>query len=91
MQALEVSVNGKRICIAATAPNKVLSGGLSWTNRQPANWLFNVGGIVGDESGKHFSWDLPSLKTGDEVMFRLIETDSPDSPDNVYDPAFNRD
>lgn len=89
MQALEVSVNGKRLCVAATMPNKVVGVGLTWTIRQSDAWQFNLGGVLGGDSNQHFAWNVPTLKTGDEVLLRIVETESPDSPDRVYDPKFN--
>ena len=86
MQALEVSINGRRICVAGTTPNKVLATGVSWAARDP-NWKFNIGGMVGGDSNEHFAWDVPSLKIGDIVSIRVIETESCDSPDRIYDPA----
>jgi hypothetical protein len=86
MQALEVSVNGRQICVAGTTPNKVLSTALSWTARNPT-WKFHVGGIVGGDSREHFAWDVPELQVGDVVSFRVIETESCDTPARIYDPA----
>jgi hypothetical protein len=46
-----------------------------------------VGGILSDDSENHFAWNLPVIQTGDEVLIRIVETDSPDPPDRIYDPA----
>lgn len=87
MLALEISLNGKRICVAASTPNKVMSTGVSWTFRQPDQWRFNIGGIVGDESNRHFYWATPDLTVNDEIVIRLVETEMPTAPDVIYDPA----
>jgi len=86
MQALEVTVNGQRICIAGTTPNRVLAIGMSWTARDP-RWTFNLGGVTDRESEDHFAWNLPKLAVGDEVSIRIIESETCDDPDRIYHPA----
>ena len=87
MLALEISINGKRLCVAATTPNAVLATGLTWTKREPTDLRFNVGGVTGDDTGNHFNWNVPDLNVGDEISIRIIETERYDEPDGVYHPA----
>ena len=87
MIAYEISVNGKRICIAGTAPlNRVLGASLSWTHHDSDRLTFDVGGIPA-ETDQHFRYNVPEITVGDEIVIRIVETDQIDEPDLVYWPA----
>jgi hypothetical protein len=85
MLGLEVSVNGKRLCIA-TAEN-VVSTIVSWADRDPNRINFHVGGIPATREGEHIEWDTPRLAIGDIVTIRIIEADLADPPGRRYKPA----
>ena len=87
MLAFEVSVNGKRLCIASTATHCVLGVVLSWAKRRADHLDFHVGGIASDDSTQHPDWRTPSLAIGDEVCIRLVDTETHDQPDERYVPA----
>ena len=92
MLAFEISEIGKRLCIAGTEMSDVLSTGLSWvrrTNRRPERLNFNVGGIISGDSRTHFAWTTPSITSGDEITIRLIDADSWDEPEHIYQPSPN--
>ena len=91
MVSFEVSVNGKRICVAGTAPiNRVLGASLSWTHRQSDRLTFHVGGIP-TETDQHFKYNVPEIAVGDEILIRIVETDEIDEPDLTYLPSDRSD
>jgi hypothetical protein len=89
MLAFEISINGKRLCIAGTGMASVVSTGVSWTRREPDTIRFNVGGIVAANPLEHFDWKTPRVGIGDEITVRLIDATIGDDPDEVYQPAPN--
>jgi len=92
MIALEVLLNGKRLCIAGAGDLGVVSANLCWVRRKPVpegvevvGWTpeelyINVGGIdsVTDE---HLEWVRREIEVGCEVTVRVIEVDAVDVPD----------
>jgi hypothetical protein len=79
MLAFEVSVNGQQLCVAAAKP--VLSAILSWTPAEGMKADLNVGGI--SERGgvsEYVDWVNLDCPLGDEIVIRVIDTDSPDEP-----------
>lgn len=87
MLAFEVSVNGKRLCVASTAMHDALGVCISWARRRADHVYFNVGGLASDDAKEHTAWRPPALAIGDEVMIRVIGTDTFDQPDERYSPA----
>ena len=89
MLAFEILVNGKRICVAGTAPvNRVLSAALSWTHHEPDQLRPHVGGIPA-ETDQHFNYHVPEIGLGDELLIRIVETDDIDEPDEFRPPIDN--
>jgi hypothetical protein len=91
MLAFEIAVNGKRVCIAGTSKSKVVATTVTWTYRHPEQVSFSIGGIPDDDSANHMAWTAPLINVGDEVCIRLIDTNSCDAPDSVYDPRITHD
>lgn len=90
MLAFDVSVNEKRVCVAGTESSQVLSIGVTWvreSQHRPERISSNVGGLVAGDNHKHFGWTMPPLSIGDTVTIRLIEVNSADDPEHVYEPA----
>ena len=90
MLAFEISVNGKRLCVAGTAVSDVISTVVSWVrsrSNMPEQLDFHVGGILAGESPTHFGWTTPLIGPGDEITIRLVDTDSWDEPEHLYEPA----
>jgi hypothetical protein len=77
MIAFEVSVNGKKVCVAGA--DRVVGVSVDWTGRTPDRILFAAGGIT-TEGGQahHCAWMVPTIGIGDEVTIRVVETDTPD-------------
>jgi hypothetical protein len=84
MLCYEVMLNGRRLCMAGV-PDGVLVGALTWTGNhstEPPESRTNlrVGGISGDN---HVDWCLEPLSVGDEVVFRLSDSQTADSPTDL--------
>jgi hypothetical protein len=91
MIAFEVSLNGKRACVAGVEGFGVLSAILSWVRRHPekrrqgrtaAEGLIVVGGLRSEASGpgEHLKWISRSLRVGDRVSIRVVDTLKVDVP-----------
>jgi len=91
MIAFEVSLNGKRACVAGVEGFGVLSAILSWVRRHPekrrqgrtaAEGLIVVGGLRSEASGpgEHLKWISRSLRGGDRVSIRVVDTLKVDVP-----------
>lgn len=96
MIAFEIYRNGKKLCTAGAGDAAVLTAILSWSapkgkrrsNRKRASrgvahdLNLHVGGLitVPPNASEHVRWLSTSLRVGDQVTMKLIETDSPDKP-----------
>jgi hypothetical protein len=77
MIGFEVTLNGRRLCIAGANDASVLTAILSFVSKRNELEL-EIGGLA-DEA--HLKWPSPGpLGPGDEVTVRIIETDRPDPP-----------
>jgi hypothetical protein len=104
MRALEIHVNGKRLCTAGIGDDGALTAIVSSvlrpiqatsrkrTPRVKEDLGLHVGGFTPSTS-EHARWKSPKLRTGDEVRIKIIETDRPDRPSSreraVPDEAIN--
>jgi hypothetical protein len=82
MIAFEVSVNGKRHCVAGIGDNCVLNAIVGWGSKPPSNWL-DVGGLNSD-TRHHLRWTPVMLKVGGEVTVRVVDVENPDAPFQSY-------
>ena len=92
MIAFEVSLNGKRACVAGVEGFGVLSAILSWVRRHPEkrrhgrtaeeDLTVDVGGLRSEDSGpgEHLKWISRSLSVGDRVSIRVVDTLKVDVP-----------
>jgi hypothetical protein len=77
MIGFEVTLNGRRLCVAGAGDASVLTAIVSFVSKQNELEL-EIGGLA-DEA--HLEWPSPaSLAVGDEVSVRIVETDQPDPP-----------
>ena len=69
MIAFEIHINGEKKCVAGDAKvlNAILNG--------PPSLSFRVGGLKNDE---HIEWLESSVKVGDEITIRIVETEKVD-------------
>lgn len=85
MLALEMYVNGWKICTAGIEQGCVC--GNVMVGRGPMAREFEstgVGGIAvvsGSSASKHAKWPIATVSIGDEVRFRVVETERPDNPE----------
>ena len=81
MHAFEVSLNGKKLCVAGGGDAGVLTALVNWVGKGgDGDCGLEVGGLI-TPSRQHLSW-IPSrpLKVEDEVHIRIVETDRVDEP-----------
>jgi hypothetical protein len=77
MIGFEVSLNGRRLCVAGANDASVLTAILSFVSKRNELEL-EIGGLAGEA---HLKWPSPGrLGVGDEVTVRIVETDRPDPP-----------
>ena len=77
MIGFEVTLNGRRLCIAGANHANVLTAILSFVEKRNELEL-EIGGLL-DEA--QLKWPSPGrLGLGDEITVRIVETDRPDPP-----------
>jgi hypothetical protein len=84
MTALEIKVNGERICVAGKERLSILSAAVTWLKTRKV-WDFRVRGIT-DQKGyeEHLSWLDRQLGPGDSITIAVVETDGSDEPPRRY-------
>jgi hypothetical protein len=92
MRAFEISLNGKKLCVAGIGDNGVLSAIVNWTGKSgEGDSSIAVGGLVGS-TGEHIRWIEPKpLQLNDELHIRIIDTDKADKPVERYRTKANTD
>lgn len=89
MRALEVSRNGKRLCVAAIGDNGVVDAHVAWNMRsnRVAHPRLNVGGLNSTKN-QFLDWiDQKKLRVGDVITIRAVEVEKPDRPKSTR-PGF---
>jgi hypothetical protein len=81
MIALEVSRNGKRLCVAGVGDNGVVDAMVVWNGRpkQVAHPHLHVGGLH-SATNLFVEWLDRTLRVGDQVTIRVVEVDESDPP-----------
>jgi hypothetical protein len=80
MRAFVVSVNGKQLCTAGIGAEGVLSSHVTWSGREgSSNFHMHVGGLE-TASNQHLNWPVTVIGVGDEIVTRIIETQTVDDP-----------
>jgi hypothetical protein len=81
MVALEVTRNGKRVCVAGIGDDGVVSAHVHWNGRpgRAAHPQLNVGGLHGD-TDVHVTWFGRAIRVGDAVTVRVVEVAESDPP-----------
>ena len=79
MRAFNVSLNGKKLCLAGVGERGVLSAIMSLVARDRGEDLFlQVGGLANEE---HIDWvKQKRLRVADEIRVKIVETGSADRP-----------
>ncbi len=80
MKAFVVLVNGKPLCTAGIGRDGVLSGHVTWAGQGGHGDLsLHIGGL--DSSTDEFvGWPAPDVGVGDEITFRIVESEAVDPP-----------
>lgn len=92
MIALEVSLNGKRVCVAGADDLCALTASVEAFGKlgkmsaplrpddTSGDLCYAVGGMDSRQDVYHY-WQIPTpLKVGDVIQVRILETDAPDPP-----------
>jgi hypothetical protein len=81
MRAFEVSLNGKKLCLAGIGDDGVLTAIVNWVTRGGKGDSFlRVGGLITTVS-EHVAWvNHKPLRVGDQVKIRLVEKSVVDGP-----------
>jgi len=88
MIALEVHLNGEKVCTAGVGELGVLSSIVSWRGTQHyndgtappgASLQLQVSGLT-SPSKEHVRWTERNIRMGDRVEIRVIETSAVDLP-----------
>jgi hypothetical protein len=79
MTALEVFVNGHRVCLVGVGNDGVLGADVSWTGGPETEDFIHlfVGGLA---DGEHVNWTVPPIGVGSEVLIRVVEAQTVDPP-----------
>ena len=81
MKAIEVYVNGEKVCTASVGAEGILRADVSWLGRSPDPGDFDASVTGLDSAAAEFlTWRLPRIGIGDEVAIRPVETDLVDPP-----------
>jgi hypothetical protein len=80
MRAFEISLNGKKICLAGIGDDGVLSTTVTYVPfRKRQDTRLYVGGLVMPQRD-HVRWRQVQLRIGDEVRLKVVETKTVDRP-----------
>ena len=80
MRAFEISLNGKRLCLAGVGKDGVLSTTITHVPfRKRRETRLYVGGIVLPQD-EHVFWKQSILHLGDEVRLKVVEKEKVDVP-----------
>jgi hypothetical protein len=91
MRALEIHVNGKKLCTAGIGDDGVLTAivrsilrpiqaiSRKRTSQAWEDLGIDVAGFI-PSAQEHVRWKSSKLRTGDEIRIKIIETDRPDKP-----------
>lgn len=84
MTALEVQVNGQKVCVAGKEGLNILSVAVTWLKTRKV-WDFRVRGIT-DQKGfeEHLNWLDRQLSPGDSITIAVVETNGSDEPQRRY-------
>src|SRR5882724_9517790 len=78
MRAFEVSLNGKRVCVAGVGDHGVLTAMVEYVLRPDGKEMsLEVGGLITPQK-EHVRWIRQDLEMGDEVRVKLVESGTAD-------------
>jgi hypothetical protein len=85
MVALEVFVNGDRVCLAGVGEKGILSAIIDWADSPhgESETSLSVSGLD-SSTGEHLHWNVPSVGMATEVLARFVDASVVDSPAKRY-------
>jgi hypothetical protein len=84
MRAFKVRLNGKRVCVAGIKGDCVANVNVTHVVGYGRNELYLfIGGLM-SATEEHVRWKVPTLKVGDLVSIKVVETDTADAPVQRY-------
>jgi len=84
MRAFQILLNGKRICLAGIRDDGVLSTTITYVPfRKRKETRLYVGGLELPEN-EHVFWKEATLRAGDEVRIKIVDSKTVDKPLNRY-------
>jgi hypothetical protein len=83
MKALEVFINGHRLCLAGVGEDGVMSAIVTWAGgpEREGDIFLSVGGLD-SPADEHLRWNVPTIGVGTEILVRVAEATSVDPPDD---------
>lgn len=80
MRAFEISLNGKKLCVAGVGDDGVLSAIVDLIVKPEHNDLdLTVGGLIGSREDVYWI-KRETLEVNDEIRVRVVEADQADEP-----------
>lgn len=80
MNAFDVRLNGKRLCVAGIGEDGVMTATIDHViGRGHDELSIRVGGLF-SPAEEHVTWKRLSLKVGDRVEVRIVESEAIDKP-----------
>jgi hypothetical protein len=76
MRAYEVFLNGKRLCVAGVGNGGYISAYITHRSEPEATWI-NVMGLI-NRKKLYVRWTQRNLRSGDEVLLRVVDRKSVD-------------
>jgi hypothetical protein len=90
MKGFQVHLNGRKLCIAGLSEHGVLTAIVDYVSGHGRDELaLSVGGLISSKE-EHVRWvKRRSLRMGDEIQVKVIESESADRPQERHrrDPA----
>lgn len=80
MRALEVSLNGKRLCVAGVGDHGVVSTNVSCVLREGDEDLFLDTGGISNAAHEIWRWHFRKIKVGDTIQVVVLESAKADQP-----------
>lgn len=85
MKALEVFINGHRICLAGVGDDGVVNAIVNWVGgpEREEDLFLSIGGLD-CTTDEYLRWSTPSIGVGTEVLVRLVEAAAVDPADQRH-------
>ncbi len=80
MKAFHITVNGKRTALAGIGGQGVLTVMVVLNSNEYDDVLdLDVGGLIG-KTGAQVMWPSPQIKMGDEIVIKIVNSNTVDEP-----------